>query len=221
MIVHLDADPAWRETFRQAACEAMPETRVHAAPTAARALALCREVRPTLVATELRLHDGDGFDFIRSLTELPGCPRLFALTDRCDEVALHRAQGDGLLAGLIWKTPAAPAQLRAALPLLCAGGVCFPPEVRDLMRNQRTSPLAYFKILSPTQQELLPLMGKGMTDGEIALHSGRNPETVRWHRSEIMKKLEIRRTPKLVSWTMGKGFVDLGPGAPPCAFAGE
>ena len=197
----------------------MPETRVHAAATVALALALCREVRPTLVATELRLHDGDGFAFLRALTqELAGCPRLLALTGRSDEVALHRAQ-EGRLSGLIWKTPAAAAQLRAALPVVLAGGVCFPPEVRDLMREVRAAPEVWFKILSPTEQELLPLLGQGMTNGEIALRSGRNPETVKWHRKAIMRKLGIHRAPDLAGWCMAKGFVPGSQSAPPCLFS--
>ncbi len=163
---------------------------------------------------ELWLQNDDGFDVIEQLAALPEKPRVLALTRRCDPVAMHRAR-EGRLAGLVWKTPAAPEQLGAALAALRTGGTYFRPEVRAEMARVRAASDAFFKIISPKEQELLPLLGRGRTDEEVSRRLGREPCTVKRHRLTIQEKLGLRRE-ELPLWAMLMGFVPLMLPAPPC-----
>ncbi len=182
----------------------MPGAHLYGARSTTQALESCRRFTPTVVVLELLLHGDDGFDFLRELAALPVGPHVLALTARSDDLTLHRAQS-GWLHGLIWKTPAAAAQLREALPILGDGGRYFPPEVRKRMAAFSAAPDAFFKILSPAEQDLLPWFGRGLTDEEVADRVGRKAGTIKSHRHEIMEKLGLSRAVALVFWTMDKG----------------
>ena len=214
-IVHLDGDPVWREVFGLALSVAMPRAHVYVARSTTQALELCRRFVPTVVVVELLIHGDDGFDFLRALAAWAQGPRVLAFTARHDDLILHRAQS-GWLDGLIWKTTAAAAHLRIALPILGDGGRFFPSEVRERMAAFSAAPDAFFKIISPAEQELLPWFGRGLSDAEVAVLVGRKAGTIKWHRHEIMKKLGFSRAIELAFWAMEKGFCVSKLPLPPC-----
>lgn len=202
---HLDDDPAWRETLARV---------VAGSP----GFECDGNIGAAIVVLELWHRDEDGFAIAAALKRRWRPPRVLALTSRCDEVALHRAT-DGLLDGLIWKTPAAGTQLRDALCALAAGKSYFAPEVLAEHRRLCSSPDAYFKRLSRGEQELMPYFGRFAGDAEIARLTGRSRETIRWHRGEIMRRLDLPDSTALARWAMVAGFVPPFLPAPPCLVA--
>jgi DNA-binding CsgD family transcriptional regulator len=75
------------------------------------------------------------------------------------------------------------------------------------MRRANTS--SFEKILSDTEQVVLSLVGEGLSDAEIAVRIGISRTTAQTHRSRIMKKLQIKGTPKLMAFAARNGFARL------------
>jgi DNA-binding NarL/FixJ family response regulator len=63
-----------------------------------------------------------------------------------------------------------------------------------------------FKILSPYQQQLLSLIGAGFSDEEIAEYVQIAPSTMQSRRRDIMRKLNIHCTPKLMRFAIVMGL---------------
>lgn len=141
------------------------------------------------------------------LSALPRPPRILLFTVRMDEVLLHRLNLGGV-AGLMRKSANFDRDLRAALTAIIAGESYFPSEVTEAMRCLRSSPDAFFKILSPIEQHLVSLIGLGCTDGMIARCTGRSVSTIRVHYHNIMAKLQLRDRHELLRWARAKGFAN-------------
>jgi two-component system response regulator NreC len=70
----------------------------------------------------------------------------------------------------------------------------------------RTAPDAFTKLLSNREQEVLVCIAHSYSDQEIAQQLGLSRATVLTHRKNIMNKLGISRTPKLIHYCLQKGF---------------
>jgi DNA-binding CsgD family transcriptional regulator len=58
-------------------------------------------------------------------------------------------------------------------------------------------------LLSQTEKEILKMIRQGKTSAEIAEIKGCSPRTVEKHRSNIIKKLEVKSAPNaLLLWTL-------------------
>ncbi|MBM3853550.1 MAG: response regulator transcription factor [Verrucomicrobia bacterium] len=198
----IDDDPAWREYLARVV-DHMPR------------FACGGLEQASIVVLELWHRGDDGFRLAAALKRRRNPPRLLALTSRCDEVALYRSML-GPLEGVVWKTPAAQGQLCEGLEALLADRSYFPPEVVAERRRVCASPDAYFKRLSPVELELMPYLGQFTSDFEIARQTGRSPATIRWHRGEIIRRLDLHDSFELVRWAMETGFVAPNLPAPPC-----
>lgn len=209
-ILYIEDDPLWLATIPALLQNLPTVTRVDTARSGAQALALAAAVPPTVVILDLILPDFDGLQLARRLSAGSPAPRILLLTARHDAVALTAAS-ENHIAGLLWKADDTLARLPTAIGALAAGGAFSPPEVRDATRRFRADPDAFFKILSPREQELLPFIGRGQPDEEIAGLLSLSVHTVSSHRHHIMRKLGLHSTPQLMQWAVAQGFVALGP----------
>ncbi len=209
-ILYIEDDPLWLATIPGVLRNLPKVTRVDTAPTGAEALALAEQVPPSIVILDLILPDFDGLALARRFSARTPAPRILLLTARHDPVALAAAS-EGHIAGLLWKAGDTLTRLPVAIGALAGGGGYCPHEVREATRHFRADPDAYFKILSPREQELLPAIGRGQSDEEIAVLVGLSVHTVASHRHHIMRKLGLHSTPQLMQWAFDQGFVALAP----------
>ena len=63
-------------------------------------------------------------------------------------------------------------------------------------------------LLTPREEEVLRLIGRGMTRSEIAKTLSRSPKTIDGHRELIMKKLDIHDRAELVRFAIREGLVE-------------
>jgi DNA-binding NarL/FixJ family response regulator len=181
-------------------------------------VALCRDKQPAIVLLDLWLPDGDGLDLIDELAALRKPPQILVLTGRADDATLYRTW-IGAVAGLIWKTSRCAERLKSAFGALANGRRYFPPEVLESIQRFRSSPEAYYKILSLREQSLLSALGHGDSDAQIATATGLAWETVHSHRKHIMGKLNLHHGHELVRWAMDKGFASpMRPALPSLAY---
>lgn len=208
-VVQIEDHTYWHVLARLS-LEALPHPmEIRTAVTAEDGLALCRRWSPELVLLDLSLPDQDGLDLARHLAELPSPPRVLVVTIHLDEAALYRV-GQSPIVGMVWKNCPDPLrELRAAVSAVLSDESYYAADVRAAMRTMRQAPDAFFKILSRREIDLLPLLGRGLTDAEIARLDHAVAATLHSHRKRIMAKLDLHSRSELMTWCMQRGFCDL------------
>ncbi len=205
-LLYIEDDSPWCELI-EAAARSWPECgRLATAATADEGRRLARALGPAIILLDLPLPDADGFALARELSRLPHRPRLLLLAARSHDAVLFQA-GQPHVAGLLWKTPAATRELSLALAEVAAGRRFLPPEIGAALRRLRADSGAFIKFISERELELLPVLGRGGTDDEIAARVGLSPLTVKSHRQHILGKLGLHRSVDLVQWAIRTGFV--------------
>src|SRR5204863_8849652 len=101
--------------------------------------------------------------------------------------------------------------VREAIAAVAAGGTFFSPVVGRAKARLRNDPNAFTKLLSPREQDILRLLGEGLSNEKVAERVGVSTQTIHSHRRNIMVKLGIHSTPELIRYAMEKGFTRLRP----------
>ncbi len=168
---------------------------------------LTRERQPEIVLLDLGLPDISGFSVMEELNRLSPRPRILVLTASAPDQVLLRVQRSEAY-GLLLKSDTSSTELIAAIRAVQAGQKYFSAPVRAALAAVRAEPGHFTKILSPRETELVPLFGYGWTNERIAARAQLSPATVRTHRQNILGKLDLHSTEKLIHWAISKGFAD-------------
>ena len=105
--------------------------------------------------------------------------------------------------------------LRAAVVAVMEGRTYQSPTARALLEELSRSPLSVPKILSTREQEILALVGQGLTNEDIAAILSLSASTVQTHRRNIMGKLGLHTSVALQVYAQQGGFADAsGPAKP-------
>jgi DNA-binding NarL/FixJ family response regulator len=173
---------------------------------AVEALARVPPAAPDLLLLDLQLPDGDGLDVAERLLEsMPGL-RVLALTSLHDEVTIHRIRQIGIQ-GFVDKNAQRPETLREAIETVASGRVFYAEVVQRVQQAMRCDPVAFAKVLSEREQELLQLLGRGLSNEDASAKMGLTAWTVHSHRRNIMKKLGVATQAELIRYALRKGFV--------------
>ena len=205
-LLYVEDDSLWQSAVALA-LKGMPEiASITTARDATSALASAEMSHPDIVLLDLVLPDMDGLALALKLAQMRQAPRIIVLSARRDSVILNAASQPHI-SGLIWKSAHTFSELSRAITHAVRGEKYYPEEVRAALRRFRADPIAFFKILSARELELLPLVGGGRSDEEIATLLGLSAHTVRSHRQHIMRKLGLPTAARLVHWAILQGFV--------------
>jgi DNA-binding NarL/FixJ family response regulator len=198
-----------RELLVLACANAMPAATVDSAGTARAAETTCRRHPPDLIILDLVLPDGDGLDLLPRLFAAAPAARVIALSSHIDEFTLHRALSSRVHA-ILDKNEQPVKILQEAIEAVLNGTQYLSSAVRQLRASVRADPAAFDKILSDREQEVLRLVGEGMTNEQVARRLEISVSTAKHHRLNIMAKLEMHSTPQLIRYAIEKGFTRLG-----------
>ncbi len=201
-----------RELLLKACREAMPGSVVSGAQNAEAGLGLCRANQPDVIILDLALPDHDGLDVLDEL--LAACPnsKVIGISGYTDEFTLHRAI-HSKLHGFVDKNEQTIDHLASAIQAVMRGERYLSPAARRARLSQRNDEVAFDKILSVREQDLLRLFGRGLTNEEIAAEVNLSDLTVRNHRCRIMGKLGVRTSAELIRYALEKGFARAAPSA--------
>ena len=163
-------------------------------------------LRPDVLLLDLRLRDLDGFIVAeRALTVLPAL-RILVISSYINEFTVYQLDRLGVH-GFVDKNTSVIEVIRQALRAIEIGKVYFSPSFLAARRAYRANPRSFAKLLSPTEQQVLGLIGRGLDDQEIGERLRITPRTAQTHRSNILRKLRIKGTPKLINFAVEHGFV--------------
>jgi DNA-binding NarL/FixJ family response regulator len=184
----------------------------------AQAVELARRERPEVVLMDIRMPVMDGLEATRQLGALPETARtriLILTTFDLDEYVYQALRAGA--SGFVLKD-IAPADLLTAIRVVAAGDALLAPSVtRRLIaefarRRDPTPPVAALEVLTDREREVLALVARGLSNGEIAEQLVVSPATSKTHVSRLLTKLGARDRAQLVAIAYETGLVV--PGAP-------
>ena len=167
------------------------------------AIALFREHQPDVTLMDLRMTGVDGIAATRAIRrEFPEA-RIIALTSYDGDHEIYRALEAGVR-GYLLKEMVHTEVLRA-IRLVHQGGRLVPPQVAERLAEH------FPKVaLTPREVEVLGLVAKGLSNGEIAQQLGTAAGTVKIHVQNILGKLGASDRTHAVTIAIQRGILRLG-----------
>ena len=217
-VLLVDDEPLVRAGLR-AVLEAQPDIEVVGeAADGAAVIPLVRQLRPDVVAMDVRMPLLDGIEATRAvLRTVDEPPKILVVTTfENDEYVYEalRAGADGFLL-----KRARPAEIVHAVRLVAEGeSLLFPASVRQLaaqygdgdVGNRAARAVLERARLTEREAEVLRLMARGLSNAEIAARLVVGTETVKSHVSAVLAKLGARDRTQAVITAYESGFVAPG-----------
>lgn len=183
--------------------------RVITCPRTDTALEIARNREVNVVFCEIRASPMSGSDFVRLLAqELPAVP-VILLGDRDDEALLTEALMSPA-AGLFTKDASLDEFLVGVQAVLSghrAIGASLMSRVLDRLTHQTAAqPRRLGSQLSPTELEILVMIGRAESIATIAASRGISHKTVRNHLAKIYRKLDLHGRTEAMLWAARTGL---------------
>jgi DNA-binding NarL/FixJ family response regulator len=175
------------------------------------AVALCRELAPTVVLMDIRMPNMDGLAAARViLTETES--RVLMLTTFDADEYIYAALHAGASGFLLKDAPAD--QLIAAVHTVAAGDALLDPSITRRLIFQflratrpRTDQPPQLGALTPREREVLRLVAQGLSNAEIAERLVIEESTAKTHVARVLMKLDLRDRVQAVVFAYECGFV--------------
>ena len=170
--------------------------------------------QPRVVLMDVRMPRADGIEATRRICEQPslGDVRVLVLTTFDLDEYVHEALRAGASGFLLKDT--SPGELLDAIRVVAQGDALLAPSVtRRLIETfvaARSAPVRAvpsLDVLTAREREVLALVGRGLSNGEIAAELVVSPATSKTHVSRIMTKLGARDRAQLVVAAYESGLV--------------
>jgi two-component system response regulator NreC len=194
-----------RDLLVKACREAIQDSVVFGARDAVSGLELCRARQPDVIILDLALPDRDGLDLLEDIRAAHAKGKVIGISGHTDEFTLHRAM-HSTLHGFVDKNEQTVEALAEGIRTVMNGQRFFSASIRQACHLLRNDPMSFDKILSPREQSLLGLFGRGLTNEQVAVEVGLGELTVRNYRCRLMSKLGVRTSPELIRYALEKGF---------------
>ncbi len=183
-------------------------------PNAERLVSEVKESRPDIVLLDIEMPGPDPFEAADDLRRQ--CPdvRTVFLSAYVRDHYISAAVKAGAW-GYFSKSEDADTIVKG-IRRVAGGDFAFSPKVqercrpaRGAKRGQVVPPSSKLEALTSREQEVLRMIGKGLTRSEIAETMCRSPKTIDGHRESIMEKLAIHDRAELVRFAIREGLVEV------------
>ncbi len=173
-----------------------------------------RKLRPDLVLMDIRMPEVDGISATREVLAVEPDVKVVVLTTFEEDDYIFEALSAGASGFLLKRTK--PEELIAAIHTVAAGDSLLSPSVTrrviDRMATQPPAALsgARLEALTPREREVLELVGRGLSNREIAESLFIEESTVKTHVKRILMKLGLRDRVQAVILTYEMGVIRTG-----------
>ncbi len=180
----------------------------------AEALRLVRRVHPDVVVMDIRMPVMDGVEATRRLAADPelAATRVLVLTTYDDDELVFRALRAG--AGGFLLKDADPEDLVGGVRVLASGDALLAPRVTKRLveafvarPEPAVAPPSMLEPLTAREQEIVRLVGTGLSNHEMADRLSISPATARTHVSRAMGKIGARDRAQVVVFAYEAGLV--------------
>jgi DNA-binding NarL/FixJ family response regulator len=190
-------------------------TVVAEAADGAEAVRLVKVERPDIVLMDIQMPGMDGLEATSQIAALdPPVPRVLILTTFERDDYVFTALRNGASGFLLKNAP--PEQLIEAVRIVAAGDSLLAPSVtRRIVEEfaRRPAPAAAgpdLARLTDREVEVMRLVARGLTNGEIAVELIVGEATVKTHVSNVLTKLGLRDRVQAVVYAYENGLVQPG-----------
>ncbi|MFK0253602.1 response regulator [Streptomyces sp. NPDC090445] len=209
-VLLVDDEPLVRAGLR-AVLDSQPDIEVVGeAADGASVVPLVRQLRPDVVAMDVRMPLLDGIEATRAvLRSVEAPPKILVVTTFENDEYVYQALRAGADGFLLKR--ARPSEIVHAVRLVAEGDtLLFPAAVRSLAAeygNRAARAVLERAALTEREEAVLRLMTRGLTNMEIARELIVGAETVKSHVSAILSKLGARDRTQAVITAYESGFV--------------
>ena len=178
------------------------------------AIALVEREKPDVVLMDIRMPGTDGLEATRRILDdrSNADVRVLILTTFDLDEYVHRALRAGASGFLLKDT--SPAELLDAIRIVAGGEALLAPRVTKRLIEEfvsrpgleRLAP-PELDVLTEREREVLALVGRGLSNAEIASQLVVSPATAKTHVSRVMTKLGVRDRAQLVVVAYETGLV--------------
>jgi DNA-binding NarL/FixJ family response regulator len=175
-----------------------------------------RSLGPDIVLMDVRMPDLDGISATREVLATSPEVKVVILTTFEQDDYIFGALNAGASGFLLKRT--GPEQLLAAIHTVAAGDSLLSPSVTrtviDQMARQpapQIGPNRLLDDLTPREREVLELVARGLSNGEIASELVIEESTVKTHVKRILMKLRLRDRIQAVIFAYENGVTQPGP----------
>ena len=201
-VVLADDQPLVRAGLRVLIADTPGLDIVGEAATGTEAVQLARDIHPDVVVMDIRMPGMDGIEATRIIMADPGTTRVVVLTTFDDDDYVYAALRAGA-SGFLVKDMALD-DILTAIRVVAAGDALIAPSVtRRLIeefacRPEPAPPRRKIDGITQREHEVLALVGRGMSNSEIAAHLYISMATAKSHVARLLAKLDARDRVHLV-----------------------
>lgn len=171
------------------------------------AVTIAIQNEPDIVLMDLSLSGGlDGFTASKNILSSTDNTKIIVLTMHDEEIYIKKAIAHGI-SGYLLKNNETN-EIERAIQSVMNGNYYYksslPKEqLERLMKEKENN-----SILTPREQEVIRLISLGYTNVQIGEQLHISPRTVERHKENMMTKLSIKETHKLVQYALKNKYVD-------------
>jgi two-component system response regulator NreC len=169
------------------------------------AIQMALDFRPDLVLLDVELPQLDGFAIAKAMRLVDPTTRILVISSHCDSFTVFRAERTHVN-GFVDKNTNTIETLAVAIDNIVRGRVYFSEKFLEVKAARHDDANSFDKVLSDRELEVLCLVGRPMSDPEIAELLGITPATVEKHRNNICAKLGLNSRIETVRYAHAHGF---------------
>jgi DNA-binding NarL/FixJ family response regulator len=176
------------------------------------AVQLAQSLAPDVVIMDVRMPRMDGIEATRRVVALSEPPAVLVVTTFDLDEYVYAALKAGA-SGFLLKD-ASEEQMVQAIRTVRSGVSLLSPEVTRRLVEARVLPMPQHSVrldrLTPREAEVLRLMGRGLSNREIADHFVLTEATVKTHVGRVLAKLDLSSRAQAVVLAYEAGVVSVG-----------
>lgn len=199
---HLMVRQAIKVALAQAGLQAVEE-----ASNGQDAISKCRDLRPDIAVLDISMPLINGIDAAREILRICPATKIVILTVHTQDKYLQESLRLGI-SGYVVKANTAD-ELVKAIHAVARGDTYISQFVSPVVPNANRTRNGQAEPLGVRELQVLRLIAEGKSTKEIGHLLSVSEKTVRTHRANIMKKLEVQDTATLVRYSVGHGLLEV------------
>lgn len=214
-IIIIDDHPLFREGLKTILGRSDSLEVVGEAGNATDGLKIIRSIRPDLAIVDVSLPDRNGIELTRDIVKLSANTRVLMVSmySKIDYIVRSFQAG---AAGYLAKESAADMLLKGIEHVLNGDYFMDTKASEKVVKKlaeipeNRTAVIAEgYESLTPREQEVMSLLGEGMSSTQVAEKLFISPKTAENHRANIMRKLGLHSSIELIRYAAKIGIIDV------------
>ncbi len=214
-LVVIDDHPTVREGIKAIIKESGQIKVIGEAGNAEEGFNKVKRYKPDITLLDISLPDENGISLAKRIKDSFPETKIIILSIHSKIEYIKESFRAGVLGYILKESP--PERLIEGIKKVSAGyyfiDSCASHEVvRDLINNNKNEPrksVSVYSTLSKREQQILKLIAEGMHNRDIAKTLFISVKTVENHRTNILKKLNLKSTADLVKYAIKIGIIDI------------